>query len=148
MHGQLSRTEKQIAQVCWDALSTACPQIKLLNNPAKVLCRYDFLRTCFELKRNTYQVMRASKFYQWRKFPAFIRAERRHLGSLTPLLNNTSQLRRALVKTVLRGYRLPDLLIVEYRNTVDPTGIFREYNFTIVDDRIIPQAVIHNRNWI
>ena len=145
---QLSPTERQIAEICWNALSSACPQITLLNHPRKVLCRYDLLKTCFELRRNTYKVMRASKFYRCHIFPVFIRNERRHSGSLTPLLHTPRQLRRALLKTLLQGHYLRDLIIVEYRDTVDSFGVFREYNASIVGNRIIPQALVHNRNWI
>jgi len=145
---QLSPIERQIAEICWNALSSSCSQTTLLNHPRKALCRSDLLKTCFELKRNTYQVMRASKFYRYQNYPVFIRSERRHEGSLTPLLHTPGQLRRALLKTLLRGHYLRDLIIVEYRDTADPAGIFREYNASIVGDRIIPQAVVHNRNWI
>ena len=117
---QLSPTEHQIAETCWNALSSSCSQITLLNHPRKVLCRYDLLKTCFALKRNTYQVMRASKFYRYQNYPVFIRSERRHEGSLTPLLHTPGQLRRALLKTLLRGHYLRDLIIVEYRDTADP----------------------------
>jgi hypothetical protein len=49
---------------------------------------------------------------------------------------------------VLWGYRLRDLIIVEYCETADPSGVFREYCAAVVGDRILPQAVVHNRNWI
>ncbi len=145
---QLSRTETELAHLCWDALSAISPSVTILNHPAKVLCRYDLLKTCFELQRNTFRVFRASQFYRCRNFPVFIRCERRHAGSLTGLLHTPDQLRLALIRTLLRGHYLRDLLIVEYRDTVNPFGIFREYNASIVAGCIIPQAVVHNHNWI
>src|SRR5262249_17750721 len=46
------------------------------------------------------------------------------------------------------GYRLRDLLVVEYCDTADGAGVFRQYCATIVGGRIIPQVLVHNRNWI
>ena len=145
---QLSATEKEIAALCWKELSSASSEITLVNHPAEVLCRYDLLKACFELKRNTFHVARASKFYRCRNFPVFIRPEHEHTGSLTNLLYTPQQLALALTKTLLHGYRLRDLIIVEYRDTVNSSGIFREYCASIVGDRIIPEALVHNRNWV
>jgi hypothetical protein len=39
-------------------------------------------------------------------------------------------------------------MIVEYCHTADPSGIFRLYCAAVVGDRIIPQALVHNRNWV
>jgi hypothetical protein len=145
---RLSLTEREIAAQCWRELSRASPAIRLVNHPTEVLCRYELLVRCLELKRNTFRVRRASEFYRRHHFPVFIRAEGEHGGSLTRVLNNRRQLALALAKTLLWGYRLRDLLIVEYCDTVDSSGIFREYCAAIVGDRIIPQALVHNRNWI
>lgn len=145
---QVSPTEREIAELCWTELSRTGSEITLLNRPSEVLCRYDMLKRCFELKRNTFRVARASEFYRCRNFPVFIRHDRRHTGSLTCLLHTPRQLKWALGKALLRGHLLRDLMIVEYHDTVDSAGIFREYNASIVGDRIIPQAVIHSRNWV
>ena len=145
---QLSPTEREIAELCWKELSRASSEITLVNQPAEVLCRYDLLKTCFELKRNTFHVARASNFYRCQNFPVFIRPEHEHTGSLTSLLYTPQQLALALAKTLRHGYRLRDLIIVEYRETVDSSGIFREYCASIVGDRIIPQALVHNYNWV
>ena len=145
---QLSATEKSIAQQCWEELSRASSEIILINHPTGVLCRYDLLKTCFELKRNTYRVARASQFFRCRNFPVFIRSEHEHTGSLTGLLHTPQQLTRALAQTLVHGHRLRDLIVVEYRDTMDSSGIFRGHCAQIVGDKIIPQALVHNRKWV
>jgi len=145
---QLSPTEKAIAELCWESLSEASSEITLLNHPAEVLCRYDLLKTCFERKRNTHRVARASQFFRCRNFPVFIRSEHEHTGSLTSLLHTPQQLARALAQTLVHGHRLRDLIVVEYRDTADPSGIYRQYSAHIVGDRIIPKALVHHRNWV
>jgi hypothetical protein len=39
-------------------------------------------------------------------------------------------------------------MIVEYRDTVDSSGMFREYCASVVARKILPQAVVHSRNWV
>jgi hypothetical protein len=86
--------------------------------------------------------------HRCKKFPVFIRPEGEHTGSLTRLLYSRQELARALAWAALRGYRLRDIIIVEYCDTADPRGIFRLYCATIVGGEIIPQIVVHNRNWV
>jgi hypothetical protein len=145
---QLTRIEVEIVVQCWQELSSASSEIKLFNHPTKVLSRHGLLETCFALGRNTFRVRRATEFWRRQRFPVFIRPEREHGGSLTPVLHNRRQLARALVKTLLWGYRLRDLIIVEYCDTADSSGIFREYCANIVGHTIIPRTLVHNRNWI
>lgn len=144
---QLSPTEREIAGLCWRELLRASSGITLVNHPSEVLCRYDLLKACFE-RGNTFQIWRASKFYRCQKFPVFIRSEHEHTGSLTGLLYTQRELTLALAKTLGHGYRLRDLIIVEYRETVDSSGLFRGYCASIVGGRIIPQALVHNYNWV
>jgi hypothetical protein len=145
---QLSPTERTVAVQCWHELSSASSAITLLNHPTEVLCRYDLLQACFALKRNTFGVRRASEFSRPQRFPVFIRAEWEHTGGLTRLLYTRRQVAQALTKLLLLGYRLRDLLIVEYCETVDAAGVFREYCAAIVGDRIMPQALVHNHDWV
>lgn len=145
---QLTPTETEIASRCCDELTRVSPEIRLLNRPTEVLSRYRLLEACFARRRNTFCVLRASEFRRCRRFPVFVRPEHEHTGSLTPLLHDRRQLARALGQILLRGYRLRDLMIVEYCHTADPSGIFRQYCAAVVGDGIIPQALIHNRNWV
>ena len=145
---ELTPTERKIATQCCEKLRQASPDLRLINHPAEVLLRYDLLRTCFDRGRNVFHVRRASEFHRCRRFPVFVRPAHEHLGSLTPVLHNRGQLARALVAIVGLGYRLRDLLIIEFCDTADSSGVYRMYSAAIVGDRIIPKTLIHNRNWI
>src|SRR5262249_14005421 len=124
------------------------PQSQVLNRPTETLSRYQLLETCFTRRRNAFRVLRAPEFHRCRHFPVFVRPEREHTGSLTPLLHNRQQLGLALGRLLLWGYRLRDLMIVEYCHTADSSGIFRLYCAAVVGNRVIPQALVHNRNWV
>jgi hypothetical protein len=145
---QLTTTETEIISCCCEELTRASPEIRLLNRPTEVLSRFRLLETSFERGRNTFRVLRASKFHRCRRFPVFVRPEREHTGSLTPLLHNRRQLALALAQTLLRGYRLRDLIVVEYCHTADSSGVFRLYSAAVVGDRIVPQALVHHRRWV
>jgi hypothetical protein len=145
---QLTPTETEIVSRCCEELTRVSPEIRLLNRPTEVLPRYGLLEACFERGRNTFRVVRASEFHRCRDFPVFVRADREHTGSLTPLLHNRRQLAVALALIVLRGYRLRDLIVVEYCHTADSSGVFRLYCAAVVGDRIVPQALVHHRGWV
>ena len=145
---RLVPTEREIAEQCCQALTRKDPHLQLLNRPHEVVRRYQLLQTCFERHRNAFRVRRASELWSALKFPVFIRSETEHGGSLTPLLKNRWQLTHALAMALLRGYRLRDLIVVEYCHTADSSGIFRLHCAAIVGDTILPQVLIHNRNWI
>lgn len=140
--------EKEIAARCCRELSSARSNVTLINNPGEVLGRYEMLMKCFALKRNIFRVFRAHEFHRCRKFPVFIRPEGEHTGSLTRLLHTRRDLVEELARALLSGYRLRDLMIAEYCDTADAAGVFRLYCATIVGDQIIPQVVVHNRDWI
>jgi len=145
---RLFPAERGIAARFCDELCRADPEVKLINHPGRVLCRCDLLKKCFALKRNSFRIFRVHEFHRCKKFPVFIRPEGEHTGSMTRLLYTRRELTRELVNASILGYRLRDLLIVEYCDTADTSGIFRLYCATIVGNEIIPQIIIHNRNWI
>lgn len=140
--------EKEIAARCCRELSSASASVTLINSPGRVLCRYKLLRKCFELKRNSFCVFRAHELHRCHKFPVFIRPEGEHTGSLTRLLYTRRELVEELARALVNGHRLRDLIVAGYCDTSDSSGIFRLYCASIVGDEIIPQVIVHNRNWI
>ena len=145
---QLCPTEREIAARCWDELARASPGITLINHPTEALLRYELLDACFELRRNRFRARRASALHHRLTFPVFVRPEGEHTGSLTRLLHDRRQLSMAILKALAQGYRLRNLLVVEYCHTADSAGVFRQYCATIVGERIIPQVLVHNYNWV
>jgi hypothetical protein len=145
---QMSPTEKEIAAQCWEKLSETRSDIALINHPSEVLLRYDLLQLCYQRKRNKFRVRRAFDFLRCQQFPVFLRRENDHQASLTGLLGTREELARAIAKSLYLGYRLRDLIIVEYCNTADGIGTFRKYSAFIVGDRILPHTLMHSENWI
>jgi hypothetical protein len=145
---QLCPTERAIAARCWEELARASQGVTLINHPAQALLRYQLLTTCFASGRNIFRVHRAPALHRSLNFPVFLRPEREHTGGLTGLLYDRWQLVRALLTALAWGHRLRDLLVVEYCHTADSAGVFRLHCASIVGERIIPQVVVHNHNWV
>lgn len=145
---QLTPTETALVVRAREALAQAMPGALLLNDPLRAVHRYELLAKAYESGRNGFRVSRVTDFDRRHRFPVFLRSEREHTGSLTPLLHSQREVDREILMAWLRGFRLRDLLVVEYCDTSDADGVFRKYSAMIVGDRIIPRNICHNRNWI
>lgn len=144
---RLSPPELKLAQDVWETLSNAGPRLRLLNNPSRVLCRYDLLSKLFEEGKNRFRAVRATEPLHSLRFPVFVREENDHNGNLTPLIYNRGDLAWPLRSLRMRGHRLSDLLVVEFCDTSDPAGIFRKYSAFRIGGEILPRHVLFSRNW-
>jgi hypothetical protein len=54
----------------------------------------------------------------------------------------------AVAKSLRRGHRLRDLIVVEFCDTRGSSGIFRKYSAFIVGDNVLPHTLMHSTNWI
>lgn len=131
----------------WEALSAAGPGVRLLNDPSRVLCRYDLLRKLLDEGKNNFNIIRARESLVSLHYPVFVREENEHTGSLTPLIHSQRELMGWLRTLRLQGYPLPDLLVVEFCDTSDRAGVFRKYSAFIVGGEIIPRHVIFSCHW-
>jgi hypothetical protein len=145
---QLTPTGNDLIARGRNALTDAASGLTLLNDPARVVHRYELLRSAFEGGRNSFRVARASTLPGGLRFPVFVRSEREHTGSLTGLIHSAWQLYRELAAACIRGYRLQDLLVVEYCETVDAEGIYRKYSAFVVGDQVIPRSVTQSSAWV
>jgi hypothetical protein len=144
---RLSLPALKLSSEVWKALSMAGSQVRLLNDPSRVLCRHDLLQKLFDEGQNCFKAIRADESLQSLHYPVFVREEFQHTGSLTPLLHSQGDLVNELRSLRLRGYRRSDLLIVEFCDTSDGAGIFRKYSAFMIAGEIIPRHLIFSRHW-
>jgi hypothetical protein len=144
---RLTPPELKFAQHVWETLSKTGPRVRLLNNPSRVLCRYDLLRKLFDEGKNRFRAVRATEPLHSLRFPVFVREENEHNGNLTPLIYNREDLAWPLRALSLRGYRLRDLLVVEFCNTSDRAGLFRKFSAFRIGEEILPRHLLFSRNW-
>jgi hypothetical protein len=121
---------------------------RVLNRPDRALRRYDLLTQLVAAGINQFRARRAADGAEDLRYPVFIRSERRHSGSHTPLLHDRAAVRQALATLVVRGRPLSDLLIVEFCDTVGADGLFRKYSALRVGDAIIPWHLHASTHWV
>lgn len=145
---QLRPNQLEMVGQVWDQLRAAGSGVRLLNDPRKVLCRYELLRRLHAAGINDYRVFRARDWDEVDRFPVFIREDRGHTGNLTGLLRNKKELHSSLRALRLRLQSLEDLLIVEFCDTSDPSGVFRKYSAFKIGNEIIPRHLSFSPHWM
>ena len=149
-HERLSPPQLQLARQLWATLSAAKPPVRLVNDPSKVLGRLDFLRRLYDEGTNRFRAVRASdsrEVLRSLRYPVFAREERAHHGTLTPLLHTYRDLMRALRRLRVQGYYRRDLLVAEFCDTSDASGIYRKYSAFRIAGKVIPRHVLFSRSW-
>lgn len=121
---------------------------RFLNDPECTLPRRALLEELYRRGLNDFRVFPADGDLSGVRFPAFLRVERTHGGSLSPLLRSIRELEAALGRAVLRGHRVRDLLVVEFCPTAGEDGRYRKYAAFNVDGRIVPQHISCGRDWM
>ena len=144
---RLTSSERQLAAAAWRQLAASTPRMKLLNNPETVLCRYELMCELSKAGENQYRARLLAHDLDGLRYPVFVRCEREHEGSITPLLHNPTALRGALVWAGIKGYRARELLVVEFCDTSDASGLFRKYSAFLVDGEVLPRHLLISRSW-
>jgi hypothetical protein len=137
--------ELDYATVVYRELAAERPPRLILNEPGRTLTRHDLLEKLYREEINKFAVRRLIDASETR-FPAFLRSARGHRGTLTPLLHDERELEDAIVH--LKRVRLGDVLVVEFFDTSDDSGIFRKYSAFRVGQHIVPVHVLFSRYWM
>lgn len=122
--------------------------VRFLNHPSRTLRRFPLLQTLSRLGRNEFRAERVTRDHQALRFPVFLRSERDHGGPVSPLLHSSRDVDSAIVRALARGFRLDELLVIEFCDTADASGIVRKYGAFIVGDRVIPKNLAVSRDWM
>jgi hypothetical protein len=151
---QLSDEGLRDAMRLWDRLSGLKPHVRLLNDPSRVLGRYELLRELRARGINRFNAYRLSDWLETAsaphvRFPVFLRGERAHTGKLSDLLYSWKEVRKAVADVVAGGeYSEADLLIVEWCDTSDAAGIFRKYSAFVIGETIVARHLVCSRDWV
>lgn len=145
---QLGAGGQETVAALYDQLSERCPNDRLLNNPRRVLLRYEFLAKLFDAGINSFRAHRATEASDALRYPVFVRGESRHDGPLTGLLTSRRDLATGLLALRARGFRVADLLVVEFCDLADAEGLYRTGSAFIVGEHIVPGHLLRGRNWM
>lgn len=122
--------------------------VRVLNHPRDTLLRFDLLSTLHREGLNRHRAFRAAALPEDMSFPVFLREEHRHTGALSGLLRTHREVVQALGLARVQGYRLADLLVVEFYDTSDQAGYFRKYAAFVIGSRIIARGLALGPGWM
>jgi hypothetical protein len=122
---------------------------RVLNNPARVMCRYELLRTLREEGINEFDVIRADERRWPERYPVFLRHEQDHGRPLSQgLLHNRQELAAALEKAQADGISLRGVLIVGYAAEAFDGALFRKFNTFRVGSEVFGHHVVVEDSWV
>ncbi|MCC7272485.1 MAG: hypothetical protein IT561_07445 [Alphaproteobacteria bacterium] len=126
----------------------AAQGVRCLNDPARVMARFELLRTLHRRGINPFDAYRADEAPQPRRFPVFLRNEGDHATARTALLRDQGELDAALARLRRSGISPRGLLVMEFAAEPIAPGIWRKFGtFRTADAYSVDHAVIENR-WL
>lgn len=105
-----------------------------LNDPSKIMLRYELLRTLHATGFNPYNVYLAVDRPRPQRFPVFLRRENDHWGPVSGLLDSQAALDRWLDQCRKDGGPLRSLLVVEWCAEPIAPGVWRKFGTIRVGD--------------
>jgi len=145
---RLTASDRALAGDVARVVSETRPDIPILNNPTTTLRRYDLLTALHQDGLNPFRAYRLTDTFTPERFPVFIRYENDHTGATTGLLHSQRELERAIVRVLIRRHDLRDLIIVEFVDTSNASGLFAKYSTFKVGDVVVPRGVELSTEWV
>lgn len=145
---QLQPAGRDLVASITDQLGAPGSGVRLLNHPRKSLLRLELLSMLHREGLNPHRAVRADAELGNLRYPVFVREDYGHNGTLTALLHTPRELAEGLGLTVARGYRLKDLLVVEFCDTADSAGYYRKYAAFVIGSRVIARSLAYSRAWM
>ena len=138
--------EQRLAAAAYRALRAA--GLTCLNDPARVMSRFELLRTLHRAGINPFNVYRADDHPQPARFPVFIRSESDH-GPISALIDSQSALDRQLLALPAGGTPLRGLLVIEICAEPVMPDVWRKFGtFRIGRDMHVDHAVLEDRWYV
>ena len=142
---RLSPWELRVAADYYRILTDA--GMRCLNDPAKVLSRYELLSTLHREGINPQAVYRAEDYPRPTRFPVFVRLED-HGTPVTPLLNTQADLDTALAELRGRGIPLRGALVLEFCAREYSTGLWNKWGAFRVGERYSLDHIAVEKEWL
>lgn len=147
--GVLTDVQREIAIEIADQLTRSDLEFRIMNHPEIALGRLDLLKSLHMKGFNSFEVYRLSEVsLDEPNFPVFIREEHNHTGTVSDIINDPDSLKNAIIDVQNRGFNIESLLIVEYLDTSDETGLFRKYSVQKFGNNIIPRYLSLDFHWM
>ena len=133
---------------CADRLEKSFPEALIVNHPKHALRRFDLLQTLHDTGINSFKAYPLLQVPHTVRFPIFLRFARDHNGPCSQLIPDQNALMSATMKFTVAGFRLDEILAIEYCDTCSADGWFRKYSAFRFGDRVVPAHVVFSRHWV
>jgi hypothetical protein len=119
-----------------------------LNDPARVMCRYELLRVLHKAGINPHTSYRAVDQPLPERFPVFVRFEADHRAPISELLPTQATLDTKLTELRAAGVPLRGAIVVEYTSEPIAPGIWQKFGtFRVGNSVLVDHAVAEDR-WL
>jgi hypothetical protein len=142
---RLSDTDLARAATLYRRLRAA--GIRCLNDPARVMTRYQLLTALKEAGINPFGVYRADGLPKPRRFPVFVRGESDHYGPMSELLHDQEALDLYLASLREAGRPLRGLIVTEFAAEPITPELWRRYGTYRVGDNYYVHIASVARQW-
>jgi len=122
--------------------------LRCLNDPARVLTRYELLRTLYRKGINPFDVYRAENRPKPKRFPVFVRGDQDHDMPYGGLLSSQSELDKHLDFLIESGTPLRGLIIVEFCAEPVCAGIWRKFGSFCIGGRMHIDHHVTEGTWL
>jgi hypothetical protein len=122
--------------------------VRCLNDPARVKCRVELLRTLHHAGLNPFNVYRADELPRPTIFPVFIRSEAEHARPVTELLPDQEALDVSLETLRRNSMPLRGMIVIEYWGKPYGPNLWHKWSTFRVCDRISVDHIAVDESWL
>jgi hypothetical protein len=144
---RLHPSERRLLCEAYRLLARAGPNVRTMNDPARVKTRYPLLRALAAAGINDFNAYCADAGIHPGRFPVFVRGAGDHSGPLTDLLNDQSALTTSIERLQAKGHPVDNLLVVEFAGKRQENGYFAKFSAMRIADRIVPVHCLADAHW-
>jgi hypothetical protein len=146
---RLGEAQMELARLAWAQMGARGADFKLMNDPNRVLRRFEMLQALHQAGINHFAAYRMNGNLAALRFPVFLRREDDHEGAQSELLSSAEQVNAALGEMKSRGIDPAKILAVEYCDTADANGMYRKYSAFRVGERMVARHVLFSaKKWM
>lgn len=146
----ISPEEERLVRSLHARLSTPNGPLIAMNDPARVLGRYELGVRLFESGINDFRPRYLDEDLSSVRFPAFVRLANEHrILGVEELVHSAGDLQRTIeaIHAGSPGLKPRDAIVVEFCD-VSERGLYRKYSALRIGDEIIPRHILFSSHWI
>jgi hypothetical protein len=120
---------------------------RVLNDPARALCRPDLLQRLHTRGINRFRAYPASQEPRPARFPVFLKGAAEHVQRYTDLIADQTALDARLAELMGDGIALRDLLVIEFAAKPIRDGAYRKHSVFRVGEHFLPHTPVIEDRW-